>query len=693
MTPGLALADGYITVGSQYWNQTAPEATYQAFSEVPRGAFVESFLYRDDIAGGHTSVWGSNVIRSDQAYSGVYRRPRWSVDVDYQQTPHNLSFVTRTGYTLITPATQLLPDSLQFKNQTNPAQYTATMTDFLNQAHSENLAFRTDVTTARLKARPGRGIQVELDGSRRNRSGDKAYGGSFGFNNVVETIEPVRQQMASAGGRVSYTHKKVTVEGDAGYTAFQNSNSVLTWDNPRQLTDAIGNPGKGALDLYPDNQSWHVMGQVGVQLPRRTAFTGTYSFGQATQNDPWLPYTVNRAVLQPDTFPLPSSQTYAKANVSTFDGRLTSHPVANVGGTARLHWNQYKNKTPEWAFAGQVPYDGAWAAGAVTSDPVGNEQLVAGLDADWNPVKQASVYGTIERINRKRTFREVPEDHENAFEGKVRVKPRTGLQADARYRHGERKANEFDEEDYQNAAGAFIEQPDLRRYDVADRTQDLVEGSVSWAGVEKVTVSVVGSYLRNQYTKTLLGLQDDVRRSVDVQATADPTDRVSLSGSFGWGRITSNQLSRQSSGAVLVASDSTDWRAILKDEICSATGEVEYQAIPDRVTLNANYWYERSPGTFDLTGFEALGTVPDAQDLPATLYMRQGVGFDVKYAFQDGFDLVARWAWEEMNAVDFANQDLPLLSPTTGAANAIYLGDEVLNYHANAVAIVINRTF
>lgn len=693
MAPALALADGYVTVGSQYWSQSEPEATYQAFTEVPRGAFVESFLYRDDIAGGHTGVWGSNVIRSDQAYTLVYSRPRWTVDVDYQQTPHNLSFVSRTGYTLVDPATQLLPDSLQLKNQTNPAQYAATMTDFLNTAHSENLAFRTDVTTARLKARPKRGLQVELDGSRRNRSGDKAYGGSFGFNNVIETIEPVRQQMASADGRVSYTKKKVTVEGDAGYTAFENDNNVLIWDNPQRLTDAVGAPGKGMLDLYPDNQSWHVMGQVGVQLPRRTAFTGTYSFGQSTQNDKWLPMTVNSAVLAPDTFPLPSSQSYAKANISTLDARLTSHPMEKVGGTARFHFNKYDNKTPEWTFAGQVPYDGAWTAGAVTSDPVGNEQMVAGLDVDFNPIKQGALYGTVERIDRKHTFREVPEDHETAFEGKVRVKPRTGLQADARYRHGERKADEFDDADYRNAAGALIEQPDLRRYDVADRTQDLVEGSISWSGVEKVTVALTGNYLRNDYTKSALGLQDDLRRSVDLQVTADPADQISLNGSFGWARIDSNQRSRQSSGATLVASDSTNWTALLRDEIVSAAGEIQYQAIPDKVTLNLNYWYERSPGTFDLAGFEALSTVPDAQDLPATLYMRQGVGFDVKYAFQDGLDLVARWAWEELNAVDFANQNLPLLSPATGPANAIYLGDETLNYHANAVAIVVNRTF
>jgi hypothetical protein len=73
--------------------------------------------------------------------------------------------------------------------------------------------------------------------------------------------------------------------------------------------------------------------------------------------------------------------------------------------------------------------------------------------------------------------------------------------------------------------------------------------------------------------------------------------------------------------------------------------------------------------------------------------MRQGVGINARYTFQDGFDVVARWGWEEMHLVDFANQDIPLLSPVTGAANAIYLGDETLNYRASAIAVALNRTF
>lgn len=685
-----AFAEGYVIFGTEGWEQTAPEAKYQEFSEAPRGVFVESFLWRDRIWDGNTTIWGTHAIRSDQAIAGTYRRPRWTLAVDYRQTPHNLSFVSRTGYTLIQPGLQVLPDSLQRANQENPGAYTSTMTDFLNAANRENLGLRTDVISARLKGRPGQGLNFELRGSRRNRAGDKPYGATFGFNNAIEGIEPIRQSMADGEARLGYTRNRVSVEARAGFSAFENDNSVLVWDNPRRLTDIVGTPSKGQLDLYPDNQAWNLMGQVGVQLPRRTAFTASYRFGQSTQNDDWLPYTVNTAVLAPDTFPLPGTQTYAKANLTTLDARLTSHAFSHVGATLRLHQHKYDNKTPHWTLSGQVPYDGTWTGTDVTSHPFGNEQLVYGIDVDWNPIKEVGLYGTGEIIDRKHTFREVPEDKENALEGKVRVKPRSWIQADVRYRHGDREIDEFDEEDYQDDAGAFVEQPDLRRYDVANRVQDLVEASIAWSGVERVTLSANGGYLRNNYDETDLGLLDEIRRSAGIDATIHATDRLDLSGSFGWARIDALQRSRQSSGATLVASDSTDWEALLKDDLYSALGTAEFAAIPDRVTLTASYWYERSPGTYDLSGFESLSTVPDAQDLPGTFYMRQGVGIDARYLVQEGLEIGARWAWEEYDVSDWANQDIPLLGP---GATAIYLGDNVLNYHANAIAVAVKRTF
>jgi MtrB/PioB family decaheme-associated outer membrane protein len=686
-----AAADGYIEFGTGGWYQSADEAKYQEFSEQPRGLFLDSFYYRDKFLNGRALLWGSNAIRSDQQFGGTFRAPRWSAEVEYIQVPHNISFVSRTGYTLLSQAVQVLPDSLQRQNQENSGAYVPTMTDFLSTAGGYNLGIRTDDLSAKVRARPGQGLKVELIGSRKNRTGSKPYGGSFGFSNVIETIEPVRQSMADAMGRVSYTKKQVTVEGYGGYSAFENDNNTLFWDNPRRYTDASGNPKSGLLDLYPENQQVRFGGSVGIHFQRRTAFNGSIQWAETKQDDDWLPYTINSAVLQPDTFPLPGTNTDGKAQTLTLDARLTTHPHPKVGGTLRYRSNEYKNKTPGWEFDGQVPYDGSWAAGTYDAHPYGNKQTVAGVDVDVNPAKKVGLYGTYEHIERERTFREVLDDKEDAVEGKVVIRPTPSVQASARVRHGSRESDEFEIEDYQNASGAFVEQPTLRRYDVADRKQDLVDASVSWTGKEGLVLSFTLGYVENDYEQTQLGLRDDLRRTASIDGAWAPTERLDLSGSFGWGYMYSNQFSRRSPSGTVQVADSLSWQARLYDEYVSANGNITFDAIPGKVTLAALYYYERSPGKYRLTG---TGPYPNpAQDLPGTLYMRQGVGLEAMYDLKKGTQVGVRWGWEEFNATDFAAEDVPLLFPTTGSSNAIFLGDSILDYVANGVALVMKRTF
>ena len=198
------------------------------------------------------------------------------------------------------------------------------------------------------------------------------------------------------------------------------------------------------------------------------------------------------------------------------------------------------------------------------------------------------------------------------------------------------------------------------------------------------TVSHTRRYLRNEYDNYL----GRIEALGGVDATLHAADRIDLAGNFGWVSVYSNQRSRESSSGTLVQSDSTNWQARLTDDFITAGGSVTWQTIPNRLTLITSYFYDRSPGTYDLTNFK--GT---AQNLPGTVYLRQGVEVEARYVLQEGFELAGRWMWEEYNVSDFATEDVPLLFPTTGTSNAIFLGDSILDYHANSVAFAITRTF
>lgn len=692
-----ARADGYVTGGSQWWYQSQEEAKYQEFREVPQGAFIESFLYRNPLLGGHVRAWGSNLLRSDEYLAGDYHRPSWTAEVSYRETPHNLSFVSSTGFAFHEPGVQVVPDELQAAIQTNDgpgdsSAFVPIMTDYLNHARPLDLGFRTDVLTARLKDRPGQGFRFEIMGSRRNRSGYKAYGGSFGLSNAVETAEPIRQSMANGEARLTYTKKRLTLEGLLGISAFDNHVGTLTFDNPTRLTDSIAAPSRGRIDLYPDNRQWRVGFNLALQLPHRSSLDGAFEYAQTRQDDPWLPYTINSALFaRTDSFPLPGTNTAGRADLTTINLRFTTHPFAHLGGTLRFRDHKYDNKTPVWNFEGQAPADGSWNGTDVTAHPFGSEQLVSGADLDWSPMRQVGLFGTVEFTHREHSYREIAADNEKAAEGKLVLRPKTWLMAMARYRYGDRDADELDLEEYETETGALAEQPGLRRYDVASRIQNLGEATVSWTGISPVVLSLNYRYLRNEYHDTPLGLQDDLQRSTALDLVYSPSDRIDVEGTFGYSWLYTNQASR-TSGATVLQADSANWRARLYDEILSATGDVGWHATK-KVDVNLTYFYERSPGTYRLTSTKL---VPPAQDLPGTSYRRQGVGTEVRYALTKVADVAARWSWEEYDANDWASQDIPLLL-VTGApprqTRAFFLGDNALDYVANAVSLAVTRRF
>src|SRR6185295_16327560 len=318
---GSALAaDGEVTFGTQWWDQTTREAKYQEFRSIPNGPVFESFLLHDELAKGRYTLFGSDALQKDQSITGIYRRPKWTASVEYTQTPHNYSFIARTPYSEVARGVFALPDTLQRTNQENPTgAYVSTMNDLLRATPRTALGFHTDVSRARLKARPGGGFQLDLRGTRRQREGTKAFGASFGFSNAVEMTEPIQQTMVQGEARASYVKKQLAVEVSGGVDAFENRVDFLVWDNPRRYTDSpTAGSSRGRIDLYPDNRTLRGSARAGLQLPHHAALIAFLGLSEDKQNDTWTRMTINTAILNPDSFAFGTS-TDCKAVVFTQD--------------------------------------------------------------------------------------------------------------------------------------------------------------------------------------------------------------------------------------------------------------------------------------------------------------------------------------------------------------------------------------
>jgi MtrB/PioB family decaheme-associated outer membrane protein len=693
-----ASADGEVMFGSQWWTQSAIDAKYREFRDVPQGAVIPSFLLGDTLSRSILYLRGVNASQQDQStQAGWIQGARMRLDLGYAQIPHNFSYTTRTPYVQTSPGMFLLPDTLQRTNQENPSAYPNTMTDLLGNSPQFHLGFRTDVANGRLAMRPTSGWQVEVTGSQRNRSGTKAWGAPFGFNSAIELVEPIQQRMTDGDITASYSRPRLRFQLGGGLSGFDNQVSTLFWDNPKRLTDRTSptaytngdGSAAGQMDLYPDNHVARGRTALEVDLPRSTVLSATLGLAHYTQNDDWLPMTVNTAIPQSSLDSLPGRSTDGKANRLTGDYRLVSRPVPKLTATVRLHHDRYENDTPEHTFSGLVRVDQTFVPGAITSPSADYGQLVYGLDADYDFTRRVTIGGFAEQRRQDRTDREVERDDETVLGARFRARPGMGLELFVDYRHGDRTLDQFAVDEYKKNGdpdSALTEQPDLRRYDVADRVQNQVRTTLSLPVGETVTLSTGYTYLDNDYPSTALGLTHEKRQTVDLDLSWSPSDRLDVSGGGGWERYDTHQISRES-GATLASTDSTNWTAALADHNLFAYFNASWSA-SRRLRLTG--WYELTDarGTYDLDNFAHT-----AVDLPDTKYRRQEADVEARWVWMSHTDVTLRYVFEQYDVTDFGNEDIPFVFPVTGASTAIFLGDSSMDYRAHRVALLATRRF
>lgn len=686
-------SDGQATFGGQWWSQTKKEAKFQEFREVPRGGFLESFVLRQwqDGGGWAGSVWGTHAFQSDQSTGMTLANgATWRVDGEFTQLPHLWSQVTRSPYTEVSPGVFLLPDSLQRMNQENPGSYLTTMTDLLAVAPNAPLSVRTDVTKARVRMRPVKGWDFEVNSTQRQRSGHMAMGASLGFSNAVELAVPISQRTVDADAIGQYQRGSVRVRASVGLSRFTNNVNTLVWDNTRRYQDRTGGDGpkQGLIDLWPDNRQIRGQFGLGVTLPHASTFSATYHMSQSEQDDTFLPFTTNSTIAQRSLDSLPARQLDAKIVMFTQDYRLSTHPMERVHGALHVSSETEDNQTPELTFIGFSPYDASWTATPKTNKLFGANKLELGADVDLELTDWASLTLEAEHETRKHHHREIPEDAELTLGASLRTAPTDDLEFSAGFKRASRKSDEFLIEDYENALGQLIEPAGLRRFDIADRDRDIANTSLDYSIGSRIVTSLEYNYVKSDYTESLYGLQAAEDHLVVAEATIKATPQWSLTGGYGFGQSDTRQQSNQSGVSPSLYAPINDWTANLRDRTVNIYSRSEWWVRPRKMMLSADYNFTRSLARYDLSN--ATNT---AVSLPSTLYRRHDVEVEARWRLRFDLDVAGRYGFDQYDVEDFAATDVPLAGIASGALASIYLGDSLQDYIAHRLAVVVSRRF
>jgi len=414
----------------------------------------------------------------------------------------------------------------------------------------------------------------------------------------MELPEPLDYRTTNITLGFQYSRSRWRIGAQYDYSLFKNFIQSLTWDNPFREANAgalANSPGfnngrnrfaRAQLALPPDNEYKSFSMHASLDLPRETQLRGAVAWGRGQQHEPFLPYTLNTAMIaanlhpgqaatptlparppQPALFNAPLPQFALNGVIRTLnqDYALASRPWKRMRFLLQYRYNDKDNQTPVIVF----PALPAFGDSGVRTSIDFYDQPLENFPASYTRQNTTATWELDLRRNLNweleydwevwnRDFREVTRSNEHSVRGRLNFKPRTGVALKADYRYSLRKPRFYMTQPMTfnanlpvgggiiGAAGWEVvpapkfnfnhalreEFSQLRRFDLAKRIRSDGGVALEVTRWENVTFSASYRYFRDDYDKNFYGLLYDAQSAVDAEISfipfpaAEPADET-----------------------------------------------------------------------------------------------------------------------------------------------------------------------
>jgi len=444
-------------------------------------------------------------------------------------------------------------------------------------------------------------------------------------------------------------------------------------------------------------------GQMGV-MPDNTAhtvtFNGGYSFGQTTrgianlsyqrmsQDEAFLPYTVNPAFL-----PLP----FAELPRSDLDGvidnwfaniTLTGMPTRKLNLTGRYTLDYRDSDTDRNTYqyirtdaSAQQDVDGSRAR---VNKPYDLEKHKFGLDARYRLMPRASLSAGYEYEYVERDLSEREETYEHTGKLKLMGSPSNRTHGWIKYLHADKHGDTYDNRQILltgfspehindvivndcggnfslNCADLYENNSNVRKFYMADRERDQVAGNLSFFPNNKVTLGVTGRYTMDDYDETLIGLTDRDTASVTLDLSFMPKENLTTYAYYTYDYINNEQVGCENCPPEPSAGIPTNRRWVVEniDDVNTIGAGFEWMnAIQDKLDITVDFAYTDAatevtpivPGNFVDPGilpFPDIDTTIFSLNLRGDYRVNQQT--KVRFGYQYEYFSNDDWAFDNVN--------------------------------------------
>jgi len=669
-------------LGGRFTGVDGDPARFQRYQDLRSGVLFTDLRFAHDFGDeAQFRAAADNVGYRDQRYVANYERTgKFHLSGFYDGIPQFYSVDTKTPFTTrVSPL--LLDDATQLA-----AQNGGGLNLWLPVATQFDLRERRDVGNIDFRATPTQQLDITAAFNTTRHVGELPWGASFGFSNDVEVALPYdsRTNQFTAGAEWNNSRDMLRVSYDGSW--FNNPDNPLVWDSPLRLTDsASSGPGRGQMSLWPSNSEQTVSIAGFAKFAHRSQLTGLISFGSQSQDQPLLPFTINSALPQ---IALPRATAQADAHIFSTNINFVSRPKAEWQLSAHLRRFDYSNETPPTAITQYVSYDTS-----VSTSSTGGPELYAHsrttFDADAIYSGLAPVALTVGYTHNDAgyDFRIFQSAGENVLRLAADATGSQNMTFRVQYEYGSRSGSGLDE----SLLVEIGEQPDMRHFDLADRTRNKFSGQVDFVPSDMWTFSVSGGVGKDNYPNSYFGLQESTFRTFSLAADYQRPDGLGAGGTYNFERYSGLQRSRSASSDPAQFNDpNRDWTADSHETVNYFSIYVTPPKFRTNTEARLSYDFSYAEGTYLYTIVPGGPLTPPSQ-LPKVYNKLQQLHIDVRHRLSPKMALAFSYLYEPFRVYDFAFD--PSVVNSIVQPSSLVLGYVYRPYTANSATISLRYYF
>lgn len=508
---------------------------------------------------------------------------------------------------------------------------------------------------------------TRVDARHEVRDGTRRAAGSF-FSTASHLAAPVDDVTDQFEAAVSYTGRRL--QGTLSYlgSLFSNDTKSLTWDNP--FTPLVAGADTGQLALAPDNEFHQVMATVAYEFMPKLMASGEIAVGRMTQNDNFLPATIN-ATLEPTVPALPATSLDGEADTFNASVRVTAKPTDRLRLNASYARDERDNQTNSLLYPA-VSTDMFLGPTPRANQPFSFTQDRYKFDARYRGPFGLSFSVGFDQDNISRTLQEVVTTREQIVWGRVAAQPRDYVTVELKLEHGDQDHSTYGVAEWVTPP----ENPLLRKFNLADRSRDKVGLRTDLALGERWNLGLEVDWSDDDYSESTIGLTEGNSLSAAGDVSLALTDETHAHAFVQFEHLESRQVGSQVYAA-------PDWEGTVQDEFNVVGVGISHLALDGKLELTADMDYAHSNGN------TTVDTGAGGPSFPATRTEREGVRLQGVYHLRDNLSLVGSYWYEHYHSDDWAyNGVLPDTIP-----NLLAFGEQSPHYAVHVVSLAARYRF